>query len=652
MERLEAKHFKQYSFLSNPVFGNGTDFVFQVSKVCDGDTYSNHIHLGNMKSEAIQLTNGKSDKFLLWDGDDKIIFSSKRDADEAKEGMIIYEISTAGGEARELFKLPFTIGDLIRVDEKTFLTTARVDKDIEDFFKEDEEDDWEAEVNVYEEIPYLSDGVGIVANKRTRLFKLELGEELVITPLTEKHISVSEYRYNKSNDTVYFIGKNFVSVGELQNSLYSYNLKTDEFTVYMDEEMKIKNFELYGEDLILAATDMKSNGVNQNPIIYRYDLSERVLSQVGFTDRSIESAVGTDSSLGSGKTFKVYGDHLYYTSASDYSGYLVKMSLENGEWEFLSSKGNSVTGFDISSSGEMVSTMFVGQDLAEVFTYENEWVKYTDFNGDFHANHMRSVPEHFTFEDANGVEIDGWVMKPVDYEEGVNYPAILHIHGGPKTIFGEIYHHEMQLWANSGYFVMFCNPFGGDGKGNDFADLRGKYGTVDYEDLMMFTDLVLEKYPEIDSERLGVTGGSYGGFMTNWIIGHTDRFKAAATQRSISNWVSKAYMTDIGYYFNVEQVLKEYWKDSTYDAARLWNSSPLKYISNAVTPTLIIHSDEDYRCTAAEGQQLFSALKLAGVETKMCLFKGESHGLSRGGRPKNRLRRLTEILSWMDAYLK
>jgi len=151
----------------------------------------------------------------------------------------------------------------------------------------------------------------------------------------------------------------------------------------------------------------------------------------------------------------------------------------------------------------------------------------------------------------------------------------------------------------------------------------------------------------MDSARIGVTGGSYGGFMTNWIVGHTNRFAAAATQRSICNWISKAYASDIGYYFNTEQMQSDPWRN----LEKMWWHSPLKYAPNVTTPTLVLHSDEDYRCWIAEAYQWFTALKLHGVETKLHIFHGENHELSRSGRPDNRVRRLTEITGWMDKYL-
>lgn len=165
---------------------------------------------------------------------------------------------------------------------------------------------------------------------------------------------------------------------------------------------------------------------------------------------------------------------------------------------------------------------------------------------------------------------------------------------------------------------------------------------------MGFVDVVLERYPSIDQNRLGVTGGSYGGFMTNWIIGHTDRFKAAASQRSIANWVSMGCTTDIGYYFSDDQIGTTPWED----ADKLWEASPLKYADKVKTPTLFIHSEQDYRCWLVEGLQMFTALKYHGVESRLCMFRGENHDLSRSGKPQQRIRRLREISDWFERYLK
>ena len=165
---------------------------------------------------------------------------------------------------------------------------------------------------------------------------------------------------------------------------------------------------------------------------------------------------------------------------------------------------------------------------------------------------------------------------------------------------------------------------------------------------MQFTDVVLEKYPQIDKKRVGVTGGSYGGFMTNWIIGHTNRFAAAASQRSVANNVTMELTTDLGILHASQQIYSSTFIDYQY----VWNTSPLKYAGNVTTPTLFIHSSEDWRCGPAEGLQMYTALKFHGIETRLCLFMGENHELSRSGHPKARVRRLAEITAWMEQHLK
>lgn len=213
--------------------------------------------------------------------------------------------------------------------------------------------------------------------------------------------------------------------------------------------------------------------------------------------------------------------------------------------------------------------------------------------------------------------------------------------------YGRVFFHEMQVWASHGYFVFFCNPFGSDGQGNEYADIRGHYGYEDYQDLMAFTDAVLAEVKQIDPNRLGVTGGSYGGYMTNWIITHTSRFKAAASQRCISNWISLWGTSDIGPDFVRDQM-----QAGLEDIETLWKHSPLKYVDQAETPTLFIHSDEDYRTPIEQGYQMLNGLIDQGVEAKMIVFHGENHELSRSGKPVHRMRRLEEITKWMDDHLK
>jgi len=374
---------------------------------------------------------------------------------------------------------------------------------------------------------------------------------------------------------------------------------------------------------------------------YILDPATKKYSLLAPYDASVsDGAVNSDARFGGGREAKVSGESLYFISTVTDSSVLMRIDRYGNISTIVGEEG-ACDSFDI-FNGKAVYCALRGNLAAEL--YDAQGRRLTHFSPE---NLSLSTPEYLSFK-SGGDEIHGWVMKPVGYLPGKKYPAILHIHGGPRTVFGNVLHHEMQLWAAEGYFVFFCNPHGSDGRGIVFGCIDGKYGTVDYDDIMRFTDIVTERYPDIDTERLGVTGGSYGGFMTNWIIGHTNRFKCAVSQRSIANWVSFEHTSDIGPSFTFTQMTSTTQKN----VEKLWFHSPLKYASHCTTPTLFIHSDRDYRCWMAEGLTMFTALKIAGCETRLCLFKDECHDLSRSGKPRSRIRRMEEILSWMNKYLK
>ncbi len=256
--------------------------------------------------------------------------------------------------------------------------------------------------------------------------------------------------------------------------------------------------------------------------------------------------------------------------------------------------------------------------------------------------------EEMWFKGASDNDLHGWIIKPPNFDEKRKYPSILEIHGGPHTQYGNFFMHEFFYLAASGYVVYFCNPRGSLGYGEAHSKaIWNRWGTVDYDDLMAWADFVSEK-PYIDKERMGVTGGSYGGYMTNWIIGHTDRFKAAVTQRSVSNLISMYGSSDFNWSFEDEFGNEPPWENFE----NYWKQSPLKYIGNCKTPTLISHSEQDLRADIEQGLQIFVALKRMGVDTEMVIYPEEPHGLSRTGRTDRRIVRLNSIRGWFDQYLK
>jgi dipeptidyl aminopeptidase/acylaminoacyl peptidase len=223
------------------------------------------------------------------------------------------------------------------------------------------------------------------------------------------------------------------------------------------------------------------------------------------------------------------------------------------------------------------------------------------------------------------------------------------MHGGPLAQYGNIFMHEFYYLAANGYVVAFCNPRGGQGYGEAHArSIWNAWGKADYEDVMAWTHFVAAK-PYVDADRMGVTGGSYGGFLTNWIIGQTDHFKAAVTQRSVSNQLSAWGSSDFNWLFQQEiGEDKPPWENFEL----YWQHSPMKYIGRAKTPTLVIHSEQDLRCVLEQGEQIYVALKRLGVDTELVIFPDEPHGLSRGGRTDRRIARLNHILRWFNRYLQ
>jgi acylaminoacyl-peptidase len=260
-----------------------------------------------------------------------------------------------------------------------------------------------------------------------------------------------------------------------------------------------------------------------------------------------------------------------------------------------------------------------------------------------------SQPERFRYGCA-GVAVDGWVMRPAGLTAGRRAPVLLNIHGGPHAQYGVGFFDEFQVYAGAGYAVVFVNPRGSRGYGEKFAEaVVGDWGGVDVDDVMAGLDEALRRFDFLDRERLGVLGGSYGGFMTSWIVGHTDRFKAACSERAVNDQRTMFGTSDIGHAFNSVAVGGAMpWEDP----ARYAERSPLTYASRIVTPLLIVHSEEDYRCPIEQAEQLFVALKKLKREVLFVRFPGENHELSRSGTPRHRLERFRIILDWFGRYLK
>ena len=345
-------------------------------------------------------------------------------------------------------------------------------------------------------------------------------------------------------------------------------------------------------------------------------------------DRSRIIFVGSDQGTANVYSVPVSGGDVRAETMGSHQ--IVSLSLASDARRFACVYSNATLPGDV-AAGELKGTLR----------------QLTDINGELlRARHIAS-PERVEFTGADGWKIEGWVLKPRGFDPAKKWPLVLEVHGGPHGAYGHGFFHEFQMLAGRGYAVLYTNPRGSHAYGEKFSTACvGDWGGKDYEDLMAGVDHALG-WGWVDPERLYVTGGSYGGFMTNWIVGHTDRFRAAATQRSISNNISAFGVSDIGWHFwEHEMGDASPWKDP----AKLVERSPLTYAAKVKTPLLILHAERDLRCPIEQAEQFFTALRLHGAETQFVRFPEDNHDLTRGGKPRNRVEHARRIADWFDSH--
>ena len=340
-----------------------------------------------------------------------------------------------------------------------------------------------------------------------------------------------------------------------------------------------------------------------------------------------------------------------YFKIEDQGGEHIYRASLNKEIEPVTEGEITVGGFTLDRTGSILA--FNSSDPMtpmELWIKDEEGTKrLTDMNRILLRNLRLSEPEEFWFTASDGVKVQGWIVKPHEFKEDERYPTIICIHGGPRSSYGYRLMpstHSFQVLADHGFAVVYANYRGSTGYGEAFASaISGRRGERDYEDLMEAMDYVIETYPFVDSERLGVTGGSYGGFMTNWIIGHTDRFKAAVSMACISNQYSYHGTNDSGGTGDEISGGKEPWDSPE----RFLKKSPITYINNMKTPLLLIHAEQDYRCPIEQAEQLFAGLFRLKRVVEFVRFPGESHEIK---GPKHIMERLQHTVRWFDRYLK
>ena len=331
---------------------------------------------------------------------------------------------------------------------------------------------------------------------------------------------------------------------------------------------------------------------------------------------------------------------------------LVRFDAQTGAREPLTTGDHAVLAYSATPDGRHFA-LTIGDpthlpDLYALDAQTKHLTQLTHVNDSLFTQLELVTPEDFTYPSFDGRKIETWIMKPVGFTPGKKYPLILNIHGGPHTAYGYIFFHEMQWMAAKGYVVVYPNPRGSTTYGQEFGNvIQYKYPGDDYRDLMVAVDSLIRR-GYVDSTRLGVTGGSGGGLLTDWTVTQTHRFAAAVAQRDVADWLGFWYTADF-------TLFQPTWFRSTpfHDPQEFLARSPVRYVERVTTPLMLVLGDEDYRAPPNQGgEAMFRALKYLHKTTVMVRFPGESHELSRSGKPVHRVERLQHILSWFDKYLQ
>jgi len=635
-----------------------TEIAINVRTIAaDKKKYRSHLYMINVDgSDLRQYTHGEvSDSVPVFSPDGKwLAFVSKRND---KKG--IYVMPRHGGEPRLLNDMEGDFGDLqFTPDSKKILCTFRKYDDVP------KTKEGKRETPVYRHITRLFhklDNYGFMPKDEAQIWTIDLA--------TGKGTQLTKGGVEKSSVTCSPDGRWIAYVTNIQRN----------FDLYPDLQ-DIFMMPISGGKARLVTTPKGPLG------FLKFSPDGRFLAYLGH-DNPDDSWGATNWNVWKvpvrgGKAVcltkrldRYCMDETISDTVESHSGGLVHWSPD-GRWiYFVVSDSGSTNLYRVSASGRVIEPVMRGKQHvmgaslsrkttkvalvisnhtmpAEVHAFDlvkrNARIeKLTAFNKTLLDEIMLAKPEEIIFRSTGNYPVHGWIMKPPDFSPRRKYPSVLEIHGGPRVQYGNSFFHEFQVLAAAGFVVYFSNPRGGQGYGEKHADtITNAWGTVDFDDCMAFADY-MEAKPYINKKRMGVTGGSYGGYMTNWIVGHTNRFAAAITQRSVVNMESMFGSSDIGYLMTKEIF------GTPYNNLENWRKmSPLTYVKKIRTPLLISHSEQDLRCPIEQGEQLFISLKMLGRTVEMIRFPEEPHGLSRCGRPDRRLVRLEWFVKWFDRYLK
>ncbi|GAB3299621.1 alpha/beta fold hydrolase [Epidermidibacterium keratini] len=615
--------------LSSPtVDPGGVHVVFAVATPdTDANTYVSSLwRLPIARGEAKRLTEGESDSSPAYSPDGHTIAFLRGDD---KKRPQLWVLPADGGDGRPLTEAPLGVSSFAwSPDSAKIAYAARVPEQGRYGTDDDVSAEQEAP-RLIEHVGYLADGLGYALDRPSKIFTVDVGSGVE---------SVNQVTTGGGDDQspCWLDGGariGFVASRDRRGRWKPDSLVSDLFSI-TPAGKGIRRLTDGSGTIASVVTDAAATqayylandlGPSHQDFVGRNFVWRKLGDDTPLTDAETDHAVGVAT---------IEGNRLLGVFETRGTAVLRE----------IGGSGASVLGGDrnvtaVGSAGGVIAAVAAdGASYGELYVGKGTRLrKRTDFAAELTGSAAPLEKSELTATSGDGYPVHGWVIKPRGKGP---HPVVLMIHGGPYAQYTSAVFDEAEVLAGAGYAVVMCNPRGGAGYGASHGRvLKDAIGTVDVADLLAFLDEAL-KDRDLDNDRVGIMGGSYGGLMTTWILGHTDRFVAGISERAVNAWDSFAGTSDIGWFFADE-----------YAGDRQYAQSPLTHADQITTPLMIIHSERDFRCPLEQGQRLFALLKKRGVPTKLLVFPGEGHELSRSGQPRHRLQRFEHILDWWSHYL-
>jgi len=662
-----------FQWAANPqISPDGSKIIYTLVKVtAKHDAYETALWIAPATGGPTrQLTSGPHDSTARWSPDGKLLaFLRATEKDGKPEPAQIYLLSLEGGEARPLTEMPKGASDPVWSPDGRSLAfnSSTLAKD----FDKKKDDAPDSDVRVITRAAYRDNDEGYLDPDRPDHIWVVDVPRVLAAPQKARQVTTGEFgeseiTWSRDGSQIYFVSDRVKESYYLPPAaaIYSVGATGGEIkkVAALDGELGALSLSPDGRRLAFVGAISGGDGVVQRsysqPDLFVTGVEPGSIPKnlTANFDFDIASGVGGDQAPprggGESKPFwSADGRNIFVQAAEEGRVNLKRIDTETGKVEAVTKGDHAVMSFSSTADGSKMAILLgTPTNVGDVFlvnTRSSEMQPVTHVNAELFAKLQLTEPEMIWYKSFDGRRIQAWVQRPPDFDAGKKYPLILDIHGGPHAAYGYIFDHEIQWMAAKGYVVLYPNPRGSTSYGQEFGNIiQYAYPGDDFKDLMAGVDELIAR-GWVDPEKLGVTGGSGGGVLTNWTIGHTDRFKAAVSQRSIADWGSFWYDTDFTQ-FTPFWFRGAPWEQEADFKAR----SPITYIQNVHTPLMLIEGESDFRTPPTDGgEQMFRALKYLKRPVVMVRFPGETHELSRSGKPVHRVERLEHIVAWFDKYL-